>query len=568
MSEPELSTEALLSAAREGVAAPAAVDAPAADRWMDRVRVRLYRDGALIGSADSADTERTAAVRMAAAAAALEGEVSDPAGSGLHIETVATLETIAPEGLSGLLQAVEPGRDGLALHDGETSVGSWPADARSQEGRTTAWVKGLLNRVRPRGARLASSTRVERFTTLETAGPILPGEVDGAATAAPRLVGAIRHVPEAAVTRDVLIEAALRAASWLVRHQLPDGRFRYEFRPDQQDWSLQDHVVRQAGCAWALAALARAAPTTGLSQPAKKAIEGLVASGLRRDGPGRLHYVVGRDGVARLGAIPLLLLAVVDLNEAVKAPKDTGDRLVATMLATQRSDGGFGTSARGMELEGSETYYAGQIALALGRWYAWRPQPRQAQAWRSALGYYSDVWQREPEARDLSFVTWMLQACEVWHVQTDDQAAADYGFAMADWALESQHGPEHPNPLWSGAYQNTPGIGTAAYTEGIARALLLARRVGDAEREARYLESLRGAARFLLQLTVDEADGPMFGPPEQRGAVRSALHRRSLRCDNAQHFIMAATQAALLAYAAEGDGNKATGMAESPADEV
>ena len=27
--------------------------------------------------------------------------------------------------------------------------------------------------------------------------------------------------------------------------------------------------------------------------------------------------------------------------------------------------------------------------------------------------------------------------------------------------------PSHPNPLWVGGYEGSPGIGTAAYTEGM-----------------------------------------------------------------------------------------------------
>ena len=55
--------------------------------------------------------------------------------------------------------------------------------------------------------------------------------------------------------------------------------------------------------------------------------------------------------------------------------------------------------------------------------------------------------------------------------------------------------------------------------------------------------------RFLLQLTVDASDAPLIGGDEHIGAVRSALHRSSLRCDNAQHFIMAALRTRALAFA-------------------
>ena len=50
--------------------------------------------------------------------------------------------------------------------------------------------------------------------------------------------------------------------------------------------------------------------------------------------------------------------------------------------------------------------------------------------------------------------------------------------------------------------------------------------------------------RFLLSLTMQEADLAYVGGREHLGAVRSSLQRRNLRCDNAQHFARAALGAA------------------------
>ena len=215
----------------------------------------------------------------------------------------------------------------------------------------------------------------------------------------------------------------------------------------------------------------------------------------------------------------------------------------------QTPSGGFGAEARGFALDGSETYYAGQIALALARRFEVSGRPRLAEAGLASLRYYRQWW--DDGNRDLSFVTWMLQACEAWYRLRGDETARDFGFAMGDWALQFQHPESHPNPLWGGAFENTPGIGTAAYTEGIVRGLALAARAGDDERAERYAASVRGAMRFLLQLCMEDADLAFVGGPEHRGAVRSSLRRRNLRCDNAQHFVMAALGAVEEVYVEE-----------------
>ena len=94
-------------------------------------------------------------------------------------------------------------------------------------------------------------------------------------------------------------------------------------------------------------------------------------------------------------------------------------------------------------------------------------------------------------------------------------------------------------------------LGTAAYGEGLASALAIAQRSGDEDRAERYREALLLAMRFLLQLQVEPSEVPLVGESEHAGAVRSALHRDSLRCDNAQHFVMSMLRARSLCWPGE-----------------
>ena len=255
-------------------------------------------------------------------------------------------------------------------------------------------------------------------------------------------------------------------------------------------------------------------------------------------------------GESKLGAPPLLLLAICELGGSLRIPRETVDQLTASLLAVQSRDGRLGTTARGMELEGSETYYAGQIVLALARMYAIRKRSRLRSAVERSLKHYQERWRDEDE-RDLSFTTWMIQACDQWHANVNDDLSRDYAYEMADWALAEQHGEDCDHPLWVGAFQNTPGIGTAAYSEGIASALSIAQRSGDVERVERYRAALLLSMRFLLSLSVDGVEHALVGGPEHVGGVRSALHRAGLRCDNAQHYLMSMLRARALCW----DGN-------------
>jgi len=537
----------VLSAARAGFAGAPLQDSPGDVA----ARARLWRNGLVVAQAEALAADGLSAAQAAGAALQTAlGDDSDQPGDGLGIEVEAERESRAPEGLIGLIQTPLPGRHGLILRDGDRIARGWPFDALRTDGRTAAWVKHLNREVRRPGARLAASTTVEVFTTVEALGPVAP--TDGERI--PARSGGFRLVQIEEVLPDRLSGSALQAAAWLLRHQRTDGSFAYEYAPpgagNEGGWTPYDQLVRQCGCAWAIAMVARLSRDRAIGEAAAAAISGILERHLRRDGPGRLFYLRDMYGEAKLGAPPLLLLAVTELGSSLRIPRETVDQLTASLLAVQAADGHFGTRARGMELEGSETYYAGQIVLALARLFGVRKRPRLRSAVQRALMHYQERWQDEDE-RDLSFTTWMIQACDQWHALEGDELAQDYAYEMADWALEEQHGEDCDNPLWVGAFQNTPGIGTAAYSEGIASALSIALRAGDEERTNRYRAALLLSMRFLLSLSLDGPEHTLVGGTEQVGAVRSALHRSGLRCDNAQHYLMSMLRARALCWDSE-----------------
>lgn len=549
MAASDLEPADILSAARIGFAGASAEESTGDVA----ARARLWRLGAIVAEAEAVRADGLIAAQAAGAALRETlGEDSDQPGDALGIEVEAERQPRSPEGLIGLIQTPLPGYHGLLLRDGERLARGWPFDALRTEGRTPAWVKRLNRNVRHPGARLAPTTSVEVFTTVEALGTVAP--IDGERI--PPRSGGFRVVDMGEVLPDRVSGSALQAAAWLLRHQRPDGSFAYEYAPPSAGsdggWTPYDQLVRQCGCAWSIAMVARLTRDRKIGEAAARAIGGILERHLRRDGPGRLFYLRDMYGEAKLGAPPLLLLAICELGASLRIPRETVDQLTASLLAVQASDGHFGTKARGMELEGSETYYAGQIALALARLFAIRKRPRLRSAVERSLKHYQSRWQDEDE-RDLSFTTWMIQACDQWHANVGDELSRDYAYEMADWALQEQHGEDCENPLWVGAFQNTPGIGTAAYSEGIASALSIAQRAGDEERVERYRSALLLSMRFLLSLSVDGIESALVGENEHHGGVRSALHRSGLRCDNAQHYLMSMLRARALSWNANGE---------------
>ena len=548
MSEASIDAADALATARAGFAGAANETSEATDGEV-AARARLWRAGRMVAEAEAVGVDGLGAAQAAGSALRTAmGDASDQPGDVLGVEVEAQREPKHPEGLIELLQTPLVGYEGLLLRDGERVARGWPFDALRTEGRSAAWAKALNRQVRPPGARLASSTSVETFTTIEALGTVAPSDDERI----PPRSGGYRLVDSGEVLPDRLTGAALQGAAWLLRHQRPDGSFAYEYQPPSESreggWTPFDQLVRQCGCAWSIAFVARLTRNRQMGEAAARAIGGILERHLRRDGPGRLFYLEDMYGEPKLGAIPLLLLAISELGDSLRVPRETVDQLTATLLAVQSRDGRLGTTARGLELEGSETYYAGQIVLALARVYAMRKRPRLRSAVERSLQHYIERWHDEDE-RDLSFTTWMIQACDQWHAVTNDELARDYAYEMADWAIIGHFNMDDVgNPLWEGSYQNTPGIGTAAYCEGIASALAIAQRDGNDDLAEFFRLSLLDSMRFLLSLQLDGVETALIGGPEHAGAVRSALHRSGLRCDNAQHYLMSMLRARALCF--------------------
>ena len=573
MIDPDSAT--LVAAAREGVAAADASGAPPTS-WHGRARVRIWQQGWIIGEGEAADPNAPTAVRTAATRAAADRQPAEqeapppeaPASqfhnefddqpateqspsqppTFLEIETVGAIEAINPQGLSGLLQSVRTSHEGLVLsHNGRLS-GGWPTDPLHAGEPTPYWIKGLLKQARPPGYWLPASVTVQRFTANRLLALLEPPTATNGDPPPDRIVelhGDTRLVAQDEVTHDRLLTAALQAGAWLGRHQLPNGLFHYEFIPQLDEWSPTDSIVRQAGCAWSMAKLARTTRQKPFVAAAARAIAGLIQTGLKHDGPGGIATLADADGHRRVGAIPLTLLALAEIEGRAHGPTSPTEDLTATLLALQDRTGAFTQTVRGTELGGSETYYAGQCALALARRYLITKRDRLAEAVRAALKHYRDWWMQESN-RDLAFPAWMIQACELADAIPATAAAADFAYDMADWTLDRQYSPAHPIPTWAGGFEGGPGIGTAAYAEGIAAAWALARRRGDTDRAARYRTALLQAQRFLLQLQLGAVDLVFVRSPGHHGAVRRSLGHRALRCDNAQHFLMAALRTASL----------------------
>ncbi|HEY2327342.1 MAG TPA: hypothetical protein VGH52_07660 [Gaiellaceae bacterium] len=306
-------------------------------------------------------------------------------------------------------------------------------------------------------------------------------------------------------------ERAELSANRLERVQLEDGRFLYSVHPDR-GIERRDNLVRQAGCAYALAFASRreaAARTLRfLSDNARTSVSG----DLFVPEPGRTR--------GKLGVVALAALAGLSEMEP-------------TLRQAQRPDGSFRCWLGDGPLPRDGTkadYYPGQTLLALAR------------------GGEHDVvarsfdWSRGRfrSAPSPAFVGWQALA---WTAEAEHLPEAPaFVFELVDWLLQFQltrrwRSREHDGGF---SFGTAPGSSSLVYAEAVLAGLNTAHVAGDVKREARYAHAARNALAFCARLQLLE------GPEDCCGGFTRSLTDAEMRCDNDQHAITAFLTAAEL----------------------
>jgi hypothetical protein len=370
--------------------------------------------------------------------------------------------------------------------------------------------------------------------------------------------------------REGVREMCQAGAEHLLARQKPDGSFNYLYHPVTDRWSEADNEVRQAGAAWAMSVLAGKLEDPRYVAAAVAAIRRMQKNVLYLDAGRTLACILDDEGEAKLGTVALALCAILDLppeEQARFAP--FRNALLAAVLERQKADGSFRTYFRPADKGGSEDYAPGEALLALAKAFQSTGDRRCLEALQQALGYYRPYFRRSP---NLSFVTWQAQAYALLYETAErlkmEQARtyADFVMEMCDWLLGHQFTPGFDGwPDCLGGFvampYQRPGIGTAAYLEGLAAGMKVVNKVDPTDRGPKYAVATLCAMRMVGQLYCRPADTYyMSDPREMKGGFRFSLLVHSVRMDNNQHAVLS------LLAAAEAIFKPASRPASSPAD--
>ncbi len=355
------------------------------------------------------------------------------------------------------------------------------------------------------------------------------------------------------VTRNNLSKAIDRLAEYMIYRQKPSGLFSYQYEPAADRYTPEENFVRQAGSISALAYHARVSQHRASKTAARLGIEEMKKGLVKIPALDNAAFIATPDRRNKLGVTALLCMSMAYYPDrgAYAAERE---KMVNAMLWLQRTSGMFITAFPPAEEINAQDYFPGEALLAMAMHYEHEPSAKVMDAFDRAIGFYRLHFRNNPSP---AFVPWQSQAYAYMAGKTGRKDYVDYVFELTDYLAAMQLTPSNCKwpEMWGGiaSYQEgRAGVSTAAYLEGFADALTLARRVGDVKRAKRYEEVVRLATRFVLQLQMREEEAYFVRSHQDAvGGIRTSPSLNLLRIDHCQHALIGLMKAREALYSTE-----------------
>lgn len=451
----------------------------------------------------------------------------------LSCEDMATDPPALPKGttLQQLLARIEPGIDGVIVQSPRDSSRVCPSEFYSTNIGVLEGLRSMLKAVGLGEADLERA-KLSLFRTEHWYEP-------RATTPVVSLSRGLTPVTETNITPRALDAALDALAHHMMQRQQSSGLFSYEYDAVRDLYSAEPQFVSQAAATIALAQYAGIRPGDAPASAARKAISEQL-KGLR-DCPqsSSAAFIATPDGENRLGTTALLSVALARHPDAA-GYESTRRRLIDGLLWLQQPTGLFPTAFPPAQSLTGQDFFPGEAFFALASHYAQEPSQKVNDAFDRGIAWYRDHFRNRPSP---AFVPWQAQAFARMAEQTRRQDYIDFTWELTDWSVQAVLTPQRCGfaDLWGGVwgpYEEDAGASTAAFLETFCDAALLARKLGDRQREAKYTALVRQCARFVLQLQVRQEETYFCpSPADALGGIRTSPVNNRLRIDACAHAL-------------------------------
>lgn len=334
-----------------------------------------------------------------------------------------------------------------------------------------------------------------------------------------------------------------RGAQYLLKSQNLSGSITYEYSPLHNAVTQSPlNYVREAGCAYAMAAAASLLGSADIRKATGRLIDGILArmSVLNPDASFIADEV---SNVGKLGTSALTLLALKTSAMRTSEYDEPVRTLTNAIYASQKADGSFHCSFGGTQTaDTQQDYFPGQALLSLLSGHI-SDRSMMIDSLRRAFPFYSSRFISQPST---AFVGWQI---EVWKRAYDLDARPEYAaFALrqAEWLLQFQLFSRETHPLYRGGFvkqSGTPNYSTIVYTEALAHAAGLAHQLHD-PLYARLSHAFTAGLAFCNRLWIVEEQSIFFPHPQRAiGGVTRSISNLTIRADVVQHAITLALAA-------------------------
>jgi hypothetical protein len=337
-------------------------------------------------------------------------------------------------------------------------------------------------------------------------------------------------------------QLAAGMTTWMKTQVQPDGRMVYMYYPSRGEESNDgNNMIRQFMATLCLQRIANREQTEESRELALRNLHYNFSHFYLTEGDKGL---IDERGKRKLGGIALAALSIIESpHRALFTEQEAALR--RTVESLQNPDGGFRTFY-GTNRNDNQNFYPGEALLMWAFLLEENPNDTAlAKRFMDAFRYYR-TWHRDN--RNPAFIPWHTQAYyKVW-TRTQDPELRDFMFEMNDWLSDFQQWDKAPYRDLRGRYYDPDrrelgpphASSTGVYLEGLTDARMLARAVGDKEREQRYNQTIKRSLRSLMQLQFVNDVDTFYISKKQRvlGGVRTNEYDNAIRVDNVQHSLM------------------------------
>lgn len=332
------------------------------------------------------------------------------------------------------------------------------------------------------------------------------------------------------------------ATGWLVANVRDKGLFYYIFEPKQGNYPDKNNAIRQLMASRLLAELSH--EDRSLMELHTKNVDFVMTNWYKEDGD--VAYML-YNNKSKLGANAMALRLLLE-SPLYDEYRDQADKLAKGILSLVQEDGSFVPwyvePSYDYDADYLLTFYSGEALVALVEYYEKTEGPEYLAAAMYSQDFYVDRYVDNIEQYYYpAYVPWHTISLNKLYKITGEARYAEAIFVLNDKLLELLDRTDFVGRFYKPetSYYGTPHVASdGVYTEGLAYAYEIAKRVGDSERMKQYEEALYLALQNLRSLQYTDERLARFSHEEPWRLLGAFMYRvgdSRIRTDNTQHTI-------------------------------